>query len=191
MHSANRIQANKLNNKTQKKSNMTVPVMHNLQNTQKQHKLGLKNPKMTPKTQKIQQKSINHANNRQNNQIISGYFINEQSYKQMRIERLNAVLFCILGVFVFVCLFSYYFVTMSEIKLNAIQKDTLAINYENEELQNKLDNLQSYYRVDETVAKTNILHKAQKTIELPAKTAPVVKFTKEKPDFVPLGSLGY
>ena len=32
--------------------------------------------------------------------IISGYFVNEQSYKQMVIERVNKCLCCILGLLV-------------------------------------------------------------------------------------------
>ncbi len=129
--------------------------------------------------------------NNSNNQIISGYFIPEQSYRQMVIEKINTFLFCVLGFLVFACLVGYYFVLNSEIKLNEIRKETLALNYENEELQTKLDNLQSYTNIDKTVSKTNILQKAQQIMELSAGNLPNVEFKSDKPHNVHAWSLGY
>ncbi|MBE7706349.1 MAG: hypothetical protein E7Z91_03785 [Cyanobacteria bacterium SIG30] len=127
----------------------------------------------------------------QNSQIISGYFIEDQSYKQMVIERVNRALYCVLGCLIFVCLVSYYFVTIGGIELNQIQKETLSVNYSNEELQNQLDSIQSYYNVDKTVAKTNLLHTAEQVIELPEKAVPFVD--KEIFDNAPVKpwALGY
>ena len=113
-----------------------------------------------------------------NSQIISGYFIEDQSYKQMIIERVNAFLYCVLASLIVVCLVAYYFVTVGEGKLNKIQKETLSLNYSNEELQNELDNIQSYYNVDKTVTKTNMLHSAELIMELPEITAPQIKVDK-------------
>lgn len=128
---------------------------------------------------------------KQNNHIISGYFINQQSYKQMVIERINTFLYGILGILIITCLVGYYFVTISEVKLNRIQKETLTLNYENEELQNKLDNLQSYYNVDKTVSKTNMLQRAREIMELPAQTPPDIKFEKNRKNYMPSWSMGY
>ncbi len=125
------------------------------------------------------------------NQIISGYFVKEKSYKEMAIARVNACLCAILGFLVLVCLVSYYFVTMGEVSLNQIRKETLALNYENEDLQNKLDNLQSYYNVDMAVAKSNILQRATKVVELSAAQIPSVNFDKQENNQKKAWSMGY
>ena len=126
-----------------------------------------------------------------NSQIISGYFIEDQSYKQMIIERVNAFLYCVLASLIVVCLVAYYFVTVGESKLNKIQKETLSLNYSNEELQNELDNIQSYYNVDKTVTKTNMLHSAELIMELPEITAPQVKIDKTNKAPINTWLLGY
>jgi hypothetical protein len=131
------------------------------------------------------------SRSKENNHIISGYFINQQSYKQMVIERINACLYCILGILIVTCLVGYYFVTISEVKLNKIQKETLTLNYENEELQNRLDNLQSYYNVDKTVSRTNMLQRAREIMELPAQTPPDIKIEKNIRNYMPSWSMGY
>ena len=127
----------------------------------------------------------------QKSQIISGYFIEDQSYKQMVIERVNTVLYFILGSLICICLLSYYFVTIDEIKLNKIQKETLSINYANEDLQNQLDYLQSYHNVDRTVSQTNLLRSAEQVIELPEKPLPIVNTDKIKSPNVSPWALGY
>lgn len=127
----------------------------------------------------------------QKSQIISGYFIEDQSYKQMVIERINTVLYAILGSLICVCLLSYYFVTIDEIKLNKIQKETLSINYANEDLQNQLDYLQSYHNVDRTVSQTNLLRTAEQVIELPEKPIPIVNVDKKNTTKVSTWALGY
>lgn len=125
------------------------------------------------------------------NQIISGYFVKEKSYKEMAIARVNTCLCAILGFLVMACLVSYYFVTMSEVSLNQIRKETLALNYENEDLQNKLDNLQSYYNVDIAVAKSNMLQRATNVVELSAAELPNVRFNKQDSGQKKAWSMGY
>ena len=124
-------------------------------------------------------------------QIISGYFLQEKSYKEMVVARVNKALCSILAFLVVVCLVSYYFVTMGEVKLNQIRKETLTLNYENEDLQNKLDNLQSYYNVDRAVAKSNILQRATKVVELSAAQIPSVDFDKQDNNQKKAWSMGY
>ena len=96
--------------------------------------------------------SVPIVNNFENNQIISGYFLNEKSYKEMIIQRVNNFLYVVLGVLVLFCIICYYFVSCKEVQLNRISRDTLELNYENEELQNKVDSLQSYYTIDKAVS---------------------------------------
>lgn len=156
-----------------------------------------KNSNNTPKLRKVQKKPIETSFgkrqniNQNNNQIISGYFVKEKSYKEMVIARVNSFLCALLGFLVFVCLVSYYFVTMSEVKLNQIRKETLALNYENEDLQNKLDNLQSFYNVDMAVAKSNMLQRATKVVELSAAKLPSVRFENQDNAQKKTWSMGY
>ncbi len=117
----------------------------------------------------------------ENNQIISGYFLNEKSYKEMIIARVNNFLYIALGVLVFFCLVCYYFVSCKEVQLNRISRETLELNYENDELQYKVDSLQSYYNIDKAVTKSNILERAKKVVEVDAITLPSLNFNKKSP----------
>lgn len=137
----------------------------------------------------------NHASQKRNKQnetqIISGYFAKEKTYKELAIARVNSFLCFVLGLLVCVCLVSYYFVTTGETKLNNLRKQTLAINLENEDLQHKLDYLQSYYNVDKTVAKTNILQRATKVMELSVADVPRVRFENHEKGSKNTWHMGY
>ena len=124
-----------------------------------------------------QYKATNPINS-DNGQIISGYFLNEKSYKELIIARVNNILYIILGVLILFCLVCYYFVSCKEVQLNQISRTTLELNFENDELQNKVDSLQSYYNIDKAVSKTNILERAQKVVEVNAIDLPKVNFKK-------------
>ncbi len=117
--------------------------------------------------------------NMENNQIISGYFLNEKPYKEMIISRVNNFLYGLLGFLVLFCLVSYYFVSCKEVQLNQISRATLELNYENEELQNKVDSLQSYYNIDKAVSKTNILERAKQVVEVDAASLPNLNLNKK------------
>lgn len=99
------------------------------------------------------------------NPIIDGYFP-KKTYKEMAISRVNRTLCSILTMFILISAVSYYFVTASEMTLNKYRKQTLALNDENVELQNKLDYLKSYYNVDKAMQQKNLLHKAKSVIEV-------------------------
>ena len=117
--------------------------------------------------------------NTQNNQIISGYFLNEKPYKEMIISRVNNFLYGLLGFLVLFCLVCYYFVSCKEVQLNQISRATLELNYENEELQNKVDSLQSYYNIDKAVSRTNILERAKQVVEVDAASLPNLNLNKK------------
>ncbi len=123
--------------------------------------------------------------------VISGYFVKEKSYKEIIISRINTALCGILGCLVLVCLVSYYFVVSNEIELRKISKETIALNYDNAEMQNKLDNLQSFSNVDFEVTKSNILTRAKQVIELSAANIPNVSYDKTKPGTLTNRYLGY
>lgn len=113
-----------------------------------------------------------------NSQIISGYFLDEKPYKEMIIQRVNNFLYIVLGALVLFCLICYYFVSCKEVQLNQISRATLELNYENEELQNKLDSLQSYYNIDKAVSKTNLLERAKHVVEVDAIDLPNLNLNK-------------
>ena len=167
------------NNKNNKKNNIKQTQLHKVQ----------KRPVQAHDSNIA--RGLNSYRNNQGNQIISGYFVKEKSYKELAIARVNTFLCALLGFLVLVCLVSYYFVTMGEVSLNQIRKETLALNYENEDLQNKLDNLQSYYNVDMAVAKSNILQRATKVVELSAAQIPSVNFENRDNNQKNAWSMGY
>ncbi|MBQ2871942.1 hypothetical protein IJE86_09585 [bacterium] len=125
--------------------------------------------------------------------IIEGYFPQYKTYEELAISRVNRTLCVILSVFVLFTLISYYFVTANEMTLNKLRKETIVLNDENSELQNKLDNLKSYYNVDKTMKSKNLLHKAKDVIEVQeTKSVPTniaVDLVNEKQSFK--WSLGY
>ena len=121
---------------------------------------------------------VKNVDNAEDNQIISGYFLQEVPYKEMIIARINGFLYFILGFLVLFCLVCYYFVSCKEVQLNQISRETLELNYENEDLQNKLDSLQSYYNIDKAVSQTNILERAKQVVEVNAATLPNVNLNK-------------
>ena len=140
-----------------------------------------KNYKNTNRKNNINDTNVSNPinGNMENNQIISGYFLNEKPYKEMIISRVNNFLYGLLGFLVLFCLVSYYFVSCKEVQLNQISRATLELNYENEELQNKVDSLQSYYNIDKAVSKTNILERAKQVVEVDAASLPNLNLNKK------------
>ena len=101
------------------------------------------------------------------NSIIEGYFPKEKLVKDMAIKRVNKSLCIMLSLLVAVVVISYYFVISYEMKLNDISRQTIILNNENEELQNKLDSLKSFNNVDKTLQQNNMLQRAGQVIETP------------------------
>lgn len=101
------------------------------------------------------------------NSIIEGYFPKENLVKDMAIKRVNKSLCIILSILIAIVVISYYFVISCEIKLNDLSRETVIINNENEELQNKLDSLKSFNNVDKTLQQNNMLQRAGQVIETP------------------------
>ena len=101
------------------------------------------------------------------NSIIEGYFPKENVVRQMAIKRVNKMLCVAIGLLIAVVVVSYYFVISCEMQLNDLGKQTVMLNNENEELQNKLDELKSFNNVDKTFQKNNMLKRAGQVIETP------------------------
>jgi len=164
------------------KSSVSNPLKNSLKNT-------IKNDDKKPSFGRFNNRGT-RENTRQN-QIISGYFIKEKSYKEMVISRINNFLCGVLALLVMVCLVSYYFVINGEIQLNSIRKETLAINYENEDMQHRLDIYQSFSNVDREVTRTKILQTAKQVMELSAANLPSVNYENKNVSPAPGWSLGY
>ena len=101
------------------------------------------------------------------NSIIEGYFPKENLVRDMAIKRVNKTLCVILSMLIGIVIVSYYFVISCEMKLNDLSRQTIILNNENEELQNKLDSLKSFNNVDKTLQQNNMLQRAGQVIETP------------------------
>ena len=101
------------------------------------------------------------------NSIIEGYFPKENVVRQMAIKKVNKLLCVAIATLVSIVIISYYFVISCEIKLNNLSRETIILNNENSELQNKLDQLKSFDNVDKTLQQNNMLQKAGQVIETP------------------------
>ena len=112
------------------------------------------------------------------NSIIEGYFPKENLVKDMAVKRINKSLCVILSILIAVVVVSYYFVISSEMRLNDLGRQTVILNNENEELQNKLDSLKSFNNVDKTLQQNNMLQRAGQVIETPEITVDTEKAAK-------------
>ena len=112
------------------------------------------------------------------NPVIYGRFpkvINTKS----PIEKINKLLSSVLLLLVLLSLVSYYFVSDGQRTMNSLTREIVALSNENIELQNKIDNLHSFNRVDTIITGGSTLDTAKKVIEIPAVN--VVSVPKLKP----------
>ncbi len=96
--------------------------------------------------------------------VINGFFP-KSSVKAMAIKKVNNTLCGLLLCVIIISAISYFFVVISEIKLNDCSRKTALLNVENAELENKLDKLKSFNNVDLTMQKNNLLQRPEKVIE--------------------------
>lgn len=111
-------------------------------------------------------------------------------YAKSLMEKFNKFLGVVLLVLVMLSLVSYYFVSDDEKTMNQIGREIVALTNENIELQNKLDNLHSFNKVDAFIKNNSTLNTAKKIIEIPA------VYTASKPETEPVAirynwSIGY
>ncbi len=101
------------------------------------------------------------------NPVIYGYFP-KFSHKKSSVEKINKFLSSILLLLVLLSLVSYYFVSDGEKNMNNLGREIVALSNENIELQNKLDNLNSFNKVGAIIQNSQALDTAKKVIEIPA-----------------------
>lgn len=123
--------------------------------------------------------------------VIEGFFPKENLKKEMAIRKINTTLTVVLGLFILVTVFSYYFATINEIKLNELSRQTTVLNDENTDLQNKIDKLKSFNNVDMTMQKNNLVQKAQKVIEIEAVKQKELNDNKIRPHKPFTWAIGY
>jgi len=87
--------------------------------------------------------------------------------KKSAAEKINKVLSLVLFALVLTSFISYYFVSDGEKIMNNLGREIAALSNENMELQNKLDNLNSFNKVDTIIAENHNLDTARKVIEIP------------------------
>ena len=113
----------------------------------------------------------NYYKNNSRPQIISGYFIEDKSYKELQINKVNTILSWTIAVLVFLSMVSYYFVITCEMELNQIRKETVVLMEENAELQVELYKRKSFDKIEKLVSKSNNLGRANSILKVPVKDA--------------------
>ena len=102
--------------------------------------------------------------------VIKGDF--SSSYKinprELIMYKFNKFLAYCLLILVFLSMASYMAVVSKELIAQDLHSKTNKLYYENIDLQNKVDNLKSFYAIDNKVSKINFLKKADKVIEVNA-----------------------
>ena len=101
------------------------------------------------------------------NPVIYGRFP-RYIQKKSPAEKINKFLSVISVVMVVLSLVSYYFVSDYQKTMNSLGKEIVALSNENIELQNRLDSLNSFNRVDSIIHSNTTLDTAKKVIEIPA-----------------------
>ena len=101
------------------------------------------------------------------NQVVYGKFPKHIPHLST-VDKINHFLSSVLLCLVVLSLVSYYFVSDCERTMNNLGREIVKLNNENIELQNKLDNLNSFNRVDSIIKGNTMLDTAKKVIEVPA-----------------------
>lgn len=133
--------------------------------------MGKKKLLNTAQTQKLNNSYQGYVQNpieRVEAPVIEGYFYKESTVKDMAIRKVNKSLCGLLIMAVVTTFVSYYFVMCNELTLHTLNRQIVALNEENSELQNNLDQLKSFNNVDTQMMQYNLLHKAENVLEVPA-----------------------
>ncbi|MFA6988968.1 MAG: hypothetical protein WC197_02765 [Candidatus Gastranaerophilaceae bacterium] len=98
--------------------------------------------------------------------VAQGNFSSYENIKKSKIAKVNKVISMILSVAILVSMIGYSTVVAKENQISKFHKEISDLNYENIELENKLENVKSFYNVDDKISKTNLLDKPEKIIEV-------------------------
>ena len=92
-----------------------------------------------------------------------------------RVMILNFALLCIGGFFAITFVAIYSIVAVSETRLANLHSQISELNYENIELENKLENVKSYYSVDTKVSSNAAFEKAKNVLEVDQVDARIIE----------------
>jgi hypothetical protein len=98
--------------------------------------------------------------------VAQGNFPSYEDIKKTKIAKLNKMISIMLLSSIVISMISYSTVVAKENQISKSHKEISDLNYENIELENKLENVKSFYYVDDKIAKTNLLNKPEKIIEV-------------------------
>lgn len=82
------------------------------------------------------------------------------------LSAINKSLCWILAAIMIIMFVSYYITVLAEVELTKLGSETMRLRNENVELQNALDNMMSYNRVEELVKSNSNLDTAKQTLEI-------------------------
>ena len=97
-----------------------------------------------------------------------------------KVDKLNFVLVSASCIFAMAFTAVYSIVALSETKLSNLHSQISELNYENIELENKLENVKSYYSVDTKVATSADFSKAKHVLEVNHVNAKITPHHKPK-----------
>ncbi len=123
------------------------------------------------------------------NSVVYGKFP-AYSGRKSAMDRFNKFLMLVLLILVVISAVSYYFVSDREKRMNNIGHEIVSLANENLELQNKIDNLHSFNKVDVAIHNKTMLDTAKRVIEIPeSDVLPIVKIKENNINYS--WSLGY
>lgn len=127
------------------------------------------------KEQETSYKRSNYASNtvKESSSVIEGSFYQEKpiTIREMVTRKINKSLCFCLGITIAVTFVSYYIAMNYEAKLNSLDNEIVRLNAENQDLQAELDKFKSFNNVDTKIGEFNLLQKAEKVIEVTARTS--------------------
>jgi hypothetical protein len=105
--------------------------------------------------------------------VVDGNFPVFENFKELAVYKLNRFLTSLLVVAVIISMVSYSVVAAKENKINTIHEETNEINYENLELQNRVDSVKSFYSINAKIDQASWLTKPDSVLEVNAVTPDV------------------
>lgn len=110
--------------------------------------------------------SYSKLNNNHKDEVLRGNFPLYEDIRGLKIRKINRLLCVFAVIAVITSMVSYSLVFSTENKISSIHNKISELNYENIELENKLEYVKSFYSVNKKISKTKILDKARKVIEV-------------------------
>ncbi|OGH96873.1 MAG: hypothetical protein A2104_07285 [Candidatus Melainabacteria bacterium GWF2_32_7] len=121
------------------------------------------------------------------NAIVQGDFPKYDSFREVSLFRFNRFLSFMLVISILISMVSYSMVVAKENALSSIHTKTNEVNFENIELQNKVDYSKSFYTINNKVAKVNFLKKPDAIMEVKSvNTIPVIEKSRNNIEIQPV-----